>query len=137
VLVSVGGGGLAAGCAAALAPHGVRVVGVETEGTACFRAACAQGAPVDVEVSGLAVDSLGARRVGAVPFAVLAATGAGSAVVTDEAVRAAQDALWEVCRVDAEPGGATALAALLSGAYGWAPGERIAVVVSGGNHLRA
>jgi len=137
LLVAVGGGGLAAGCAAALAPHGIRVVGVETETTACFCAARAQGEPVDVEVSGLAVDSLGARRVGAVPFAVLAAAGAGSAVVTDEAVRAAQQELWEACRVDAEPGGATALAALLCGAYCPAPGERVGVVVSGANHLRA
>ena len=136
VLVAVGGGGLAAGCAAALAPRGIRLVGVETEKTSSFRAACARGEPVDVEVSGLAVDSLGARRVGAVPFAVLAAARAGSAVVTDEAVRAAQRELWEACRVDAEPGGATALAALLSGVYRPAPGERVAVVVSGANHLR-
>jgi threonine dehydratase len=137
VLVAVGGGGLAAGCAAALAPRAIRVVGVETETTASFHAARGQGAPVDVEVSGLAVDSLGARRVGAVPFAVLAAAGARSVVVSDEAVRAAQHALWGACRVDAEPGGATALAALLSGAYPPNPGERVAVVVSGGNHLRA
>jgi threonine dehydratase len=134
VLVAVGGGGLAAGCAAALAPRGVRVIGVETESTACFRAALSAGAPVNVDVSGLAVDSLGARRVGAVPFAVLTAAGAGSAVVSDEAVRAALRALWEGCRVATEPGGATALAALLAGAYRPEPGERVAVVVSGANH---
>src|SRR5512142_1267696 len=135
VLAAVGGGGLAAGCAAALAPAGVRVVGVETERTASFRAALEAGAPVDVEVSGVAVDSLGARRVGAIPFAVLVAAGARSAVVTDAAVRDAQRALWEGCRVAAEPGGVTALAALLSGAYRPAEGERVAVVVSGANHL--
>jgi threonine dehydratase len=134
VLVAVGGGGLAAGCAAALASRGVRVVGVETETTACFHAALAAGAPVDVEVSGVAVDSLGARRIGAVPFAVLTSAGAGSAVVSDEAVRGAQRALWEGCRVAAEPGGATALAALIVGAYRPGAGERVAVVVSGANH---
>ncbi len=135
VLAAVGGGGLAAGCAAALAPAGVRVVGVETEHTASFRAALEAGAPVDVDVSGVAVDSLGARRVGAIPFAVLAAAGARSAVVTDAAVRDAQRALWEGCRVAAEPGGVTALAALLSGAYRPTEGERVAVVVSGANHV--
>jgi threonine dehydratase len=132
VLVAVGGGGLAAGCAAA-SPRGARVVGVETAGTACWAAARAVGAPVDVEVSGLAVDALGARRIGAAPFAVLSAAGAGSAVVADDAVRAAQRALWEGCRVAAEPGGATALAALLSRAYRPAAGERVAVIVSGAN----
>lgn len=136
VLVGVGGGGLAAGCAAALGPAGVRVVGVETEATACFRAALQAGAPVDVEVSGVAVDSLGARRVGEVPFAILAAAGARSAVVSDDAVRGAQRALWDGCRLEAEPGAAAALAALLSGAYRPAPGERVGVVVSGANHAR-
>lgn len=136
VLVAVGGGGLAAGCAAALAPRDVRVVGVETEATACFHAALAAGEPVDVAVSGLAVDSLGARRLGAVPFAVLARTAVRSVVVTDGAVRAAQRALWESCRVETEPGGATALAALLSGAWRPTPGARVAVVVSGANHAR-
>lgn len=134
VLVAVGGGGLAAGCTAALAPAGVRVVGVETEHTASLRAALAAGAPVDVDVSGVAVDSLGARRVGAVPFEILRAAGTRAVVVTDDAVREAQRALWEACRVAAEPGGVTALAALLSGAYRPAEGERSAVVISGANH---
>jgi len=133
LLVAVGGGGLAAGCAATLRPRGARVVGVETSGTACWHAALEAGAPVDVDVSGLAVDSLGARSVGAVPFAVLRAAGAGSAVVSDDDVRAAQRALWEGCRVAAEPGGAAALAALLSGAYRAVPGERVGVMVSGAN----
>lgn len=134
VLVPVGGGGLAAGCAAALGGRGVRVVGVETERTACFQAALRAGRPVDVDVAGVAVDSLGARRVGTVPFEVLTAAGASSVVVTDDAVRAAVRALWEACRVATEPGGATALAALLSGAWSPGPGARVAVIVSGANH---
>ncbi len=133
LLVAVGGGGLAAGCAATLRPRGARVVGVETAGTASWHAALEAGAPVDVDVSGLAVDSLGARSVGAVPFAVLREAGAGSAVVSDDDVRAAQRALWEGCRIAAEPGGAAALAALLSGAYRPSPGERVGVMVSGAN----
>ncbi len=132
LLVSVGGGGLAAGCAAALRGR-TRVVGVETTGTASWHAALAAGAPVEVDVSGLAVDSLGARSVGAVPFAVLREAGAGSAVVSDADVRAAQRTLWEGCRVAAEPGGVAALAALLSGAYRPAPGERVGVIASGAN----
>ncbi len=133
LLVAVGGGGLAAGCAAALLPRGGRVIGVETAGTASWHAALEAGAPVDVEVSGLAVDSLGARSVGAVPFAVLRAAGAGSVVVSDDEVRAGQRALWEGCRVAAEPGAAAAVAALLAGAYRPAGGERVAVMVSGAN----
>jgi threonine dehydratase len=133
LLVAVGGGGLAAGCAAALFPRGVRVVGVETAGTGSWSAALRAGAPVDVEVGGLAVDSLGARRIGAVPFELLRAAGAGSAVVSDEDVGRAQRALWEGCRVAAEPGGAAALAALLSRAHRPAPGERVALMVSGAN----
>ncbi len=133
LLVAVGGGGLAAGCAAALRPRGVRIIGVETAGTGSWHAAVEAGAPVDVEISGLAMDSLGARSVGKLPFAILREAGAGSAVVSDDDVRAAQRALWEGCRVAAEPGGATALAALLSGAYRPAAGERVAVMVSGGN----
>ena len=133
LLVAVGGGGLAAGCAAALLPRGARVVGVETAGTASWRAALSAGAPVDVDVSGLAVDSLGARSVGAVPFAVLRQAGAGSAVVSDDDVRRAQRALWDGCRIAAEPGGAAALAALLSGAYRPAKDERVVVMVSGAN----
>jgi threonine dehydratase len=132
LLVAIGGGGLAAGCAAALRGR-ARVIGVETTGTASWHAALEAGAPVEVDVSGLAVDSLGARSVGAVPFAVLREAGAGSTVVSDDDVRAAQRALWEGCRVAAEPGGVAALAALLSGAYRPAPGERVAVVVSGAN----
>jgi len=53
--------------------------------------------------------------------------------VTDAAIRQAQDALWHTVRIAAEPGGAAALAALLSGAYVPEPGERVGVVVSGGN----
>ncbi len=133
LLVAVGGGGLAAGSAAALGGRGVRIVGVETTGTRSLHAALEAGRPIDVEVSGVAADALGARRVGEVPFAVLRAAIDRVTLVEDDHVRAAQRALWDECRVVAEPGGAAALAALQSGAYQAATGERVGVVICGAN----
>lgn len=134
VLVAVGGGGLAGGITAGLAGR-ARVVAVEPERIPTLHSALAAGRPVDVEVGGVAADSLGARRIGTVPFAVLsAAAGLRSVLVSDEAVLDARRWLWRELRVVAEPGGAAALAALLCGAY--RPergGERVAVVVCGGN----
>jgi len=132
VLVAVGGGGLVAGVAAALAGR-ARVVGVEPESCPTLHAALAAGRPVDVEVGGIAADSLGARRVGEVCWAVAARTGLGSVLVPDEAVARARGRLWAQLRVLAEYGGAAALAALLTGAYLPEPGERVAAVVCGGN----
>lgn len=132
VLVAVGGGGLAAGVAAALAGS-TRVVGVEPERCPTLHAALAAGEPVDVEVGGLAADSLGARRVGDVCWAVAGATGLTSVLVPDEAIARARGRLWGQLRVLAEYGGAAALAALLTGAYLPERGERVAAVVCGGN----
>ena len=133
VLVAVGGGGLAAGVATWLAGSGTRMVTVESTGCRCLQAAVEAGGPTPVEVSGLAADSLGARQLGAVPWAQLAGRVAEALTVEDDAIVAAQRALWRECRLAAEPGGATALAALLSGAYRPAPDERIGVIVCGGN----
>lgn len=132
VLVAVGGGGLIGGVAAWYAGR-VRVVGVEPHGCATLRRALDAGAPVDVPVSGLAAGSLGARRIGSIGFALAQAHVADAVLVDDDAIRAAQHALWRELRVFAEPGGATALAALLAGAYRPAPGERVGVIVCGGN----
>jgi threonine dehydratase len=132
VLVAVGGGGLIAGVASWFA-GAVRVVSVEPTTIPAMHAALAAGHPVEVSVSGLAADSLGATRVGAVPFACAAPVVADAVLVDDEAIRAAQRALWRSLRVMAEPGGAAALAAVLSGAYVPGAGERVAVVVCGGN----
>ncbi|HJU39455.1 MAG TPA: pyridoxal-phosphate dependent enzyme, partial [Tahibacter sp.] len=82
---------------------------------------------------GVAADSLGARRVGELAFAIARATDVQSVLVDDDAIRTAQRALWSHARVFAEPGGATALAALLSGAYVPRPGERVGIVVCGAN----
>ncbi len=148
VLVAVGGGGLLAGMACHWlgglggpgglgTARGVKLVGVEPEGSRCLHAALEAGRPVDVPVESIAADSLGARRVGALAFeAVRAAANTGAyvgALVTDAHIREAQEHLWRAYRVAAEPGGAAALAALLGGRYVPAPGERVGVLVCGGN----
>jgi threonine dehydratase len=131
VLVACGGGGLLAGVAGWIGDR-ARVIAVETVGTATFAAAGEAGRPVDVEVRGLAASSLGARRIGDHAWAARHHVD-GSLVVTDDDVREAQYRLWESCRLVAEPGGATALAALTSGAYVAEPGETVAVLVCGAN----
>jgi threonine dehydratase len=132
VLVAVGGGGLVEGIATWV-QGSRRVVAVEPERCPSMASALAAGEPVDVEVGGLAADSLGARRVSDSALAAARAAGALPVLVPDEAIAAARRRLWEQLRVAAEPGGACALAALLSGAYRPAPGERLAVVICGGN----
>ncbi len=132
VLVSVGGGGLLGGVAAWHA-GAVKVVGVEPESAPTLTEALKAGRPVDAPAGGIAADSLAPRRVGALMFPISRAHVARVLLVSDEAIRRAQDALWSTVRIVAEPGGAAAFAALLSGAYTPGPGERVGVVVSGGN----
>ncbi len=132
VLVATGGGGLVGGIAAWWSGR-ARVVSVEPFGAPTMHAALTAAAPVDVPVDSVAADSLGARRVGAPGFAAATAAGVVPVLVTDEDIMRARSLLWTRCRVAAEPGGATALAGLLSGAYRPAAGERVAVVVCGGN----
>ena len=132
VLVAVGGGGLIGGMAAWYQGQ-VKVIAVETEGCPTLHEALAAGRPVDVEVSGIAADSLGARRAGSLMFPIAQRHIAHSLLVSDEAVRQAQQWLWREARIAAEPGGATAFAALLSGAYQPTPQERIGVLVCGAN----
>ena len=133
VLVAVGGGGLIGGIALALSESGTRVIGVEPVLAPTLHNALAAGRPVPVSVGGVAADSLGARETGALAFEILHDQGARVVLVDDDAIRAAQRALWRELRIIAEPGGATALAALLSTAYQPAPGERVGVVLCGGN----
>ena len=132
VLVSLGGGGLASGIAA-WCGRATRVVTVEPETSRCFHAAVEAGEPVDVTVAGVAADSLGARRIGATNWQALRAADAQPVVVSDDAIRDAQRRLWKHLQLVAEPGGATAAAALWSGAYVPEPGERVAVIVCGAN----
>jgi threonine dehydratase len=132
VVVATGGGGFIAGQAAWFRDR-VRIVSVEPETSQCLRAAREAGEPVDVQVSGVAADSLGARRIGAVPWSIVRHFVDHAIVVPDDAIRAAQRELWEEFRLIAEPGGAAALAAIRTGAYAPVPGERVVVVVCGGN----
>ena len=132
VLVAVGGGGLIGGVAAWFSGR-VRVVGVEPSRIPTLHAALAAGQPVDVEVSGLAADSLGASSVGAVPFAVARRYVDQVVLVSDESIAQAQRDLWARCRIASEPGGAAAWAGVLAGAYRPEPDERVAVIVCGGN----
>jgi threonine dehydratase len=131
-LVSVGGGGLIGGVAAWFAGS-VKVIGVEPTAAPTLTEALKAGRPVDAPAGGIAADSLAPRRVGELMFPIARAHVARVALVSDEAIRRAQDALWSTVRIVAEPGGAAAFAALLSGAYTPAAGERVGVVVSGGN----
>jgi threonine dehydratase len=132
VLVAVGGGGLISGVAAWFAGR-TKVIGVEPEGSRALHAALEAGRPVDVEVRSVAADSLGARRVGALNFAILRETVEHVALVSDAAIREAQRTLWREFNIVAEPGGAAAYAALLSGAYRPRKGERIGVLLCGAN----
>jgi threonine dehydratase len=132
LLVAVGGGGLIGGIAAWHAGR-VSVVGVEPEAAPTLTRALAAGEPVDAEAGGIAADSLAPRRVGQVSFPIVQRHVARVVLVSDDAIRAAQVALWETLRIVAEPGGAAAFAALLSGRYAPRTGERVGVIVCGGN----
>ena len=132
VLVAVGGGGLISGIAAGIDGK-VRIIAVEPEGAASMAAAFAAGRPVEAPIKSIAADSLGARQIGALPFAICRDRVERVVTVTDEAIRAAQGTLWRHFNLIAEPGGATAFAALLSGAYAPASGERVGMLICGGN----
>lgn len=132
LLVAVGGGGLIGGIACWTATA-KRLIAVESETTATLHTALTSGEPIDVQVSGLAADSLGARRIGKLGFEAARRYGIESVLVSDAAIRDAQRRLWTDLRLVAEPGGATALAALLSGAYAPAAKERVGVLICGGN----
>src|SRR5262249_23306843 len=132
ILVAVGGGGLIAGIASWFAGK-VRVIGVEPENAPSLARALAAGQIVDVDVTGIAADSLGARRIGNLAFTTAQNYVDRVILVNDSDIRAAQRLLWQELRLITEPGGATATAALLSGRYQPAPGERIAVVICGAN----
>ena len=132
VFVAVGGGGLIGGIAAWYAGR-ARVLGVEPESCPTLARALDAGRPVDVAVSGLAADSLGARRIGDIAFSIAQRYVERVILVSDEEILAAQRLLWDRVRMLAEPGGAAALAGMLSGRHGARAGERVGVVVCGGN----
>ena len=132
ILVAVGGGGLIAGIASWYGGR-LRVIGVEPEASPTLAHALKAGRPVDAPVGGLAADSLAPRRVGDEVFPVVQALVEKVVLVSDADIAAAQKSLWARARIAAEPGGAAAFSALLSRRYLPQPGERVGVVVSGGN----
>ncbi|MBV8700279.1 threonine/serine dehydratase [Bradyrhizobium sp.] len=132
LLVAVGGGGLIGGIAAWYAGR-TRIIAVEPEQAPTLHAALAAGEPVDAPAGGIAGDSLAPRRVGSLMFPIAQAHVEKVVLVSDDAIRQAQLALWSTLRVVVEPGGAAAFAALLSGQYRPAPGERVAVLLCGAN----
>src|SRR4051812_20674155 len=132
IILAVGGGGLYAGVAAAAFGR-ARIVAVEPARCPTLNRAMAAEQPVDVRVSGVAADSLGARRLGAFAFAAQEAEPPISVLVTDEEIVRARSWLWSEYRMPSEFGAATAYAALLSGRYVPSDGERVAVVVCGAN----
>ncbi len=134
LLVEVGGGGLIGGIAAWYRGR-IRVIGVEPEAAPTLTKALAAGRPVDAEADGVAADSLAPRRVGELMFPIAQRFVDRVLLVPDEAIRAAQQALWEGLRIVAEPGGATSFAALLCGHYRPQPGEHVGVLLSGGNTI--
>jgi threonine dehydratase len=136
VLIAVGGGGLIGGIAAWYAGRNTDkawLVGVEPEAAPTLTRALEAGHPVDAEAGGIAADSLAPRRVGELMFPIAQRHVDQVVLVTDTAIRQAQDALWRVLRIVAEPGGAAAIAALLSGRYQPFGDERVGVLICGGN----
>jgi threonine dehydratase len=136
MLVACGGGGLAGGIAAWFGPDGTDVVACETEGTAAYARAVEAGEPVDVTVSGLAADALGATRIGNIAWRCLNAAGASSAVVTDDDLTSAGELLWDRFRLVAEPSALAPLAALMSGVYQPNPDEHVGILICGANVSR-
>jgi threonine dehydratase len=135
VLVAVGGGGLIGGIAAWYRGR-VRVVGVEPALAPTLSEALKAGRPVDAPAGGIAADSLAPRRVGTLMFPIAQRFVERAVLVSDDAIREAQQTLWSALRIAAEPGGAAAFAALLSHGYQPGPGERVGVLVCGGNTAR-
>lgn len=132
LLVAVGGGGLIGGVAAWYEGR-TRIFAVEPELAPTLKLAFEAGHPVDAPAGGIAADSLAPRQVGQIMFPIAQKYVQDSLLVTDDEIREAQKKLWETLRIVAEPGGAAAFAALLSGRYKAKPGERVGVIVCGGN----
>lgn len=132
LLVAVGGGGLIGGAMGWLAGRR-KLVAVEPQGAPTLNRALAEGLETEVEVSGVAANALGARRIGRICYDMAMTQGLQSILVSDEVITMAQHALWRETRQLVEPAGAAALGALMAGAYVPKPGERVAVLICGAN----
>ena len=132
LLVAVGGGGLLGGIAAWYEGR-IRLIGVEPEAAPTLTRALAAGHPVEAEAGGIAADSLAPRKVGELMFPLAQRYAERVLLVSDEDIRTAQRRLWDTLRIVTEPGAAAPFAALLSGRYEPRAGERVGIVLSGGN----
>ncbi len=132
LIVAIGGGGLIGGVASWYSSR-IKLVGVEPEAAPTLTRALEAGRPVDAEAGGIAADSLAPKRVGEMMFPIAQAHVQRVLLVSDDSIQDAQRALWKVLRVVAEPGGAAAFAAVLSRRYQPRPGERVGVLICGGN----
>ena len=132
LLVAVGGGGLIGGIASWYQGK-IKIVGVEPETAPTLTKALEAGRPVDAEAGGVAADSLAPKRVGELMFPIAQTLVDRVLLVSDDEIRSARERLWKVARIAAEPGGAAGLAALTSGKYVPAKGERVGVLICGGN----
>lgn len=132
LLIAVGGGGLIGGVASWYAGR-VRIIGVEPEAAPTLATALQAGRPADAPAGGIAADSLAPKRVGELMFPIAQKYVERVLLVSDNEIQNAQTVLWDVCRIVAEPGGAAALAALLSRKYQPRSGERVGIVICGGN----
>jgi threonine dehydratase len=132
LLVAVGGGGLIGGIGAWYG-DGIRLIGVEPVAAPTLTRALEAGRPVDAEAGGIAADSLAPKQVGALMFPIAQRHIERVVLVSDDAIRASQQVLWETLRIVTEPGGAAAFATLLSGQYKPAAGERVGVILCGSN----
>lgn len=132
LLVAVGGGGLIGGVASWY-QDSVKMIAVEPFAAPTLERAMSAGRPVDAPAGGIAADSLAPRQVGQQMFPIAEKYVREVVLVTDEEIVEAQKKLWQTVRIVAEPGGAAAFAGLLSGRYKTKPGERVGVIVCGGN----
>ena len=132
LLVAVGGGGLIGGISAWYSGR-LKIIGVEPEAAPTLSMALRAGRPVDSPAAGIAADSLAPKRVGELMFPLAQMHVESVLLVSDAEIQQAQEVLWRVFRLVAEPGGAAAFAALLSRRYQPRPGERVGVLVCGGN----
>ena len=132
MLVSVGGGGLIGGVAAWFESR-AHVVALEPERAPTLHSARAAGQPVDVDVGGVAADSLGARRIGALCWEINQRHVHDALLLPDDAIRAAQLWLWKELKLAVEPAAALGLAALQTGAYKPQPQETVALILCGAN----
>jgi threonine dehydratase len=132
LLVAVGGGGLIGGVASWYGNR-IKVIGVEPEAAPTLWNALRAGKPVDSEAGGIAADSLAPKRVGELMFPIAQTQIHSVVLVPDAEIQRAQMAMWNTMRILAEPGGSAAFSAVLSGRYKPAAGERVGVLVCGGN----